>query len=133
VSGLVDLSDYSNIKILDLSSNTISKITGLSNTIIDIDCSNNKIIKFDDNLPENLITLNCSKNLLKNLDNLPENLITLNCSHNQIKIFFSGEQVEFSVLPKNLKELYSPYPHYLKFKSIQDIDKKIKITQMIGV
>ena len=54
ISGLVDLSDYSNVTILNIRSNRINKIIGLAEKILEIDCSHNLLTNLDNNLPSYL-------------------------------------------------------------------------------
>ena len=55
----------------------------LSNTLVKLDCSGNKI-KSLDNLPSKLVYLYCQYNLLESLDNLPNTLVELCCFNDKI-------------------------------------------------
>jgi hypothetical protein len=51
ISGLVNLSNYSDLKILSLYDNAIKELIGLSDTVVEINCSKNNLICFSENLP----------------------------------------------------------------------------------
>lgn len=85
ISGFVNLTNYYNLRILSLCDNTIQGLIGLSDTIIEINCSKNNLICFGENLPLSLKKLDCSRNSLKNLPILPNSLDILICSYNQIE------------------------------------------------
>lgn len=97
IHGLVDLSEYKNLKIVNLQSNSIEQIIGLVSTVTDINFSYNKITNLNINLVTDLEKLNCSHNKLSCLDNLPSSLVILDCSYNHI--------TKLSNLPEKIKKI----------------------------
>ena len=71
IIGILNFIKFIDLKVLDCS---LDKITGLD-----------KIISLD-NLPKDLVKLNCSHNQITTLNNLPNSLVELNSSFNRIKI-----------------------------------------------
>lgn len=76
-----NLSD--NVVSINCSSNKISLLDNLPKHLVDLNCSSNSISHLD-KLPEHLDRLNCSSNNISQLDNLPSQLTKLNCSKNKI-------------------------------------------------
>lgn len=74
-----DLSNYINLKTVDINNNKLKNINNMPENILEFSCSNNKISKIVSN--DNLIRLNCSNNKLKELSNF-NNLEILECSDN---------------------------------------------------
>lgn len=92
-----ELLKISTCKKLNIFYNDIKVLKNIPEQIESLDCHCNKIINFNELLPENLLYLYCYSNCITNLDNLPENLIYLNCSQNNL--------VRLENLPFNLKYL----------------------------
>jgi Leucine-rich repeat (LRR) protein len=79
-----DLHLYTNLTHLDVSNNRIKFLVTLPNTLIEFNCSNNKLTLIDHQLPHGLRILNCSDNCLSFMQYMPDTLIELNCSDNLI-------------------------------------------------
>ncbi len=83
--GVLDLNKFTKLKKLNCNDNEFTKIIGLSNTICEINCSNNKIEHIDLSNGINLETLNINNNKLKQIDlRKTINLKNLNITGNQI-------------------------------------------------
>ena len=85
ILGILDLSEFVNLKELDCSSNEIKCIKNTPETMVKLICSANKIEHLD-NLSSQLIELECDVNQIKSLDNLPNTLVELNCNSNPINV-----------------------------------------------
>ena len=83
---------FDNYQFIDIN-NTFNN---LSDNVVSINCSLNYIRQLD-NLPEHLVELNCSLNGIQQLDNLPNQLKKLNCSDCKIS--------QLDNLPSQLREL----------------------------
>jgi Leucine-rich repeat (LRR) protein len=85
---LPDLSNYINLKKLNISFNKLTCIDGIPNSLEELDCSSNYIYDLPKNLPPNLRKLNCFSNIISSLQLvLPDSLEWFNCSSNSIEIF----------------------------------------------
>jgi Leucine-rich repeat (LRR) protein len=84
ITGILDLSRFTKLEILDCYINDIISIINFPSTLIELHCDVNRITTLD-NLPENLKVLNCNSNNIESLDNLPTSLEELICSKNKIK------------------------------------------------
>mgnify|MGYP003346258251 CR=1 FL=1 len=82
-----DLSRYTKIRKLDISSNKITNLDYLPSTLEELNCNYNKITQLD-NLPCNLKELECNYNKIKHLDNLPLSLKELGCIDNPLEYNF---------------------------------------------
>lgn len=90
--------EYSQLKKLDCSQNKIKFLDGtLPETLLDLNCSNNLIVSLD-NLPSNIRVLVCDHNQIISLDNLPAGIVKLDCSFNEL--------VELDNLPPCLEYLF---------------------------
>ncbi|MEG0277506.1 MAG: hypothetical protein RR630_10805, partial [Coprobacillus sp.] len=96
----------SNLNFLDCSDNQISRFDNLPRSmtrlffgrnkisgvfdlsllpaLIDMGCDNNRITKFSGSLPNSLIALQCSENLLTSLPEIPNAMISLDCTGNKL-------------------------------------------------
>ena len=81
----------------------------LTEDMIYVNCSENKIKKLDD-LPRNLKTLKCEDNKLTSLNNLPSKIKYLDCSHNKI--------TELLNLPRELIFLKCDYNKIIKLDNL---------------
>jgi len=94
---LPDLSKYINLKKLNISYNQLTSIDGIPNSVEELDCSSNYIVKLPEHLPPKLRILNCFLNQLVVLPiSFPITLNWLNCSSNSI-------ENKVGSLPKDLK------------------------------
>lgn len=84
IEGILDLSKFTRLVKLNCSSNRITQIINIPNSLKKLECFNNLITSLD-NLPENLEHLSCEFNNIKFLDNLPTNLKYLVCGSNPIE------------------------------------------------
>lgn len=93
----IDLSELENLEYLDISINNLSScIDNLPSNLVYLNCSQCVITKLN-NLPFSINKLICINNEIKSLDALPESLEYLDCDHNKI--------TQLDNLPNNLKEL----------------------------
>ncbi len=97
IIGILDLSRFTQLKILICKANKITQIINMPETLEELDCKDNEITSLD-NLPENLNILKCQQNKLTKLENLPLNLTVLNCEENK-----NLESLDY--LPSNLNKL----------------------------
>jgi Leucine-rich repeat (LRR) protein/pimeloyl-ACP methyl ester carboxylesterase len=65
------------------SNNQLSSLSSLPSSLVSLDCSNNQLISLP-TLPNSLTTLLCGNNQLASLPPLPILLVDLNCNYNQI-------------------------------------------------
>jgi Leucine-rich repeat (LRR) protein len=94
---LPDLSKYINLKKLNISYNQLTSIDDIPNSIEELDCCSNYIVKLPEHLPSKLRILNCFLNELVVLPiSFPITLNWLNCSSNSIENIVGS-------LPKDLK------------------------------
>jgi Leucine-rich repeat (LRR) protein len=77
--------NYKNIQIqrLFISNNILNSIDELPDELVELNCSSNKIVNLN-NLPNTLKILSCNNNLLQQLNYLPESLEYLDCSSNKL-------------------------------------------------
>lgn len=77
--------NYKNITIqrLFISDNLLNSIDELPDELVELNCSSNKIVEIT-NLPNTLKILSCNNNLLLELNYLPESLEYLDCSSNKL-------------------------------------------------
>ena len=117
-----DLSEFTNITVIKIPKCGITKLPKLPYTLIEFDCSFNKIkiLKYKD-LPEGLEKLDCLYMNLEKIEHLPKSLKYLDCSYNNLseipllpqslKKFFCCYNINISILPDyiaeiNLEQLY---------------------------
>lgn len=129
--------------VLNCSLNQIINLNNLPLNIIKLNCSNNKLVSLE-KLPNTIEELDCSYNSIVNLDWLPESLKILNAICNQYlsdlnnlpnsleKIIFSGDNIDFSIIPKNLKEIYCSSNKYNEFIHSEFNTNNIKIKKLIS-
>ena len=89
IQGVLDLEPFTKLQKLCCQNNKITEIINIPETLIYLDCSNNKISKLNNSkhsskLPDELNYLNCSNNKLAELD-IPLLLTWLDCSNNRLK------------------------------------------------
>ena len=72
------------IETLECTDNEIKNLDKIPNTILDLDCSSNKLDDQDFIALKNLTILDCSYNDIKKLVNLPDTLVNLDCYHNEL-------------------------------------------------
>lgn len=85
----------------EINSSAMNRFNGLlTNNVVYLDCSNNKLSELPPFLPESLIELHCEFNWLRELPELPSRLKVLDCSYQTWLL------QEFPVFPSSLKELY---------------------------
>jgi hypothetical protein len=79
------LTNYKNLKVIDVSDNEISKKLYLPKSLIELKCTNNKIVELPstEECPH-LERLDCENNLITNIPKY-DNLKILNCSKNNLK------------------------------------------------
>lgn len=98
---ILDLKVYTKLVKLNCSHYGITSIINVPETLIELQCSNNRIVEFPTGLPCNLKILICSHNKINKLPVLPNNLRELYYSYNDI--------TEIPILPNNLEILYCNY------------------------
>ncbi|MEY2828426.1 MAG: hypothetical protein RIQ33_284, partial [Bacteroidota bacterium] len=118
ISNLSGIEYFNNLNYLDCSSNNLTVITNLPNSITTLlcdynllaqlpnlphalqilSCDNNSIGSLPLNLPNSILVLSCSNNLITNISALPSQLLLLDCSHNLIN--------SISGIPSLLQYLY---------------------------
>ena len=115
IKGILDLSRFTNLMVLNCSQNSITSIINIPDTLYDLDCYKNEITHLD--LPTNLIDLNCGRNKLSYLNCIPSKLIKLNCCYNRIQNlrnipetlkeinYLSDLPIEVDELPKSLVKI----------------------------
>jgi len=103
INGILDLSRFVSLKELNCSLNYITSIINFPSTLEILNCNSNMYIESLDNLPVNLIQLDCKTNNISLLDNLPQSLQILNCSYNHIE--------SLDKLPGNLIKLNCSNDH----------------------
>ena len=87
--------------------------------ITEIDCRFLNLKELPEELPFNLITLDCSYNQIKKLPKLPDSLTVLDCSHNKIKELPS-------IMPSYIRFIYCSY-NKIKTINIKNNDTLIYI------
>lgn len=115
IKGVLDLSRFTDLIVLNCSQNLITSIINIPDTLYDLDCYKNEITQLD--LPTNLTDLNCGRNKLNQLTDIPSKLIKLNCSYNRIQNlrnippmlkeinYLSDLPIEVDELPKSLVKI----------------------------
>lgn len=99
-----NLPNFHRIEYLNLSCNYLFNINELPEDLIELDCSHNNL-RLLPKLPKKLKKLNCHHCDLIELPELPENLIILNCFENKL--------VNLPKLPETLNELFC-HDNYLE-------------------
>lgn len=81
LSGIIDMSAYPNLNVLDLGHNNITEIKGLTGKLIELDCNDNKITTLK--IPPLLKLLDCNDN---KLEDIPESnsMVHLKCNNNRL-------------------------------------------------
>ncbi len=86
ISDLTGIHYFVNLWQLDCSSNQLTFLPELPNSITIVDCSSNQISNFT-NLPNSIVTLACSYNNLTSLPPLPTSLYDFGCASNYLTSF----------------------------------------------
>ncbi|AYV78476.1 MAG: hypothetical protein Edafosvirus14_23 [Edafosvirus sp.] len=92
--------EFTWVKVFVARENGLENLENLPPNIIALNCSRNRIVTIQENqLPQSLIQIDISNNRLIGLDNLPDGIETLSCTDNYI------EEHNIKQLPKGLKKL----------------------------
>jgi Leucine-rich repeat (LRR) protein len=96
ITDLTGLEYCINLITLDCSTNQLTSLPALPNSLTSLSCYNNQLNSLP-TLPSSLITLQCGNNQLSSIPVLPDSLIILGCGGNQLTYL--------PTLPSNLSEL----------------------------
>lgn len=103
----------SNLSSLSLEYNEINDLPILPDSLIELFCHDNHLIKLPDNLPSSLEILQCYNNKITHLhNNLPNSLIELHCSNNKITHLPNN-------LPNSLIELHCDNNQLVYFDNVK--------------
>ncbi len=103
------------VKILDISHNKLSELS-LDSTyknLIKLDCSEN-IIKNLGKLPDSLKWLDCSYNHLEKIKKLPENLVYFKCTYNRFREIKFNDKLKYLNCSNNFLDSFKNIPESLE-------------------
>lgn len=127
----VNFLEYENLNKLDCSQNLIDNLDYvLPGTLLDLNCSNNKLTKLD-NLPPQLRILVCHHNMIKSLDNLPGGIFKLDCAFNELtKLDNLPNCLEYLFCNNNYINSLNCLPICLKYLYCHNNNKKIEFINL---
>lgn len=127
----INFLNYEKLRKLDCSQNQIESLDSvLPGTILDLNCSNNKLTKLDD-LPPQLRILVCHHNILKTLDNLPGGIFKLDCAFNElVHLDNLPNCLEYLFCNNNYIQSLNCLPICLKYLYCQNNDRKIQLINL---